>query len=387
MNKFKSVWLWSVGIIFLFGGVQVAQGVPEPSALLGPSSYECFDATGMAAIQQSFTGTCNSDSPFAAEFLAGNFSYFHLEDFEDGMQNTPGVTPDAGNVLTPATPSVDSVDADDGVVNGSGSGGHSWFFETGTTGVTWIFDQTVLGAFPTHVGIVWTDGNNNIQFEAFDAMGASLGTRDGSHADNSFFGETAEDRFYGVIDSSGISKITLRSGISGGGGNGGGGIEMDHLQYGRQRVPFAAFTIQEAKVKFHRSTGARDRFEIKGEFTTDGIDPVDEDVVVTVGTSFLAIEDGFVAVGSGFEFEGTVDGAQVKMKIKNTHADVFKFKVKARWVDLTGTANPVEIMLRIGDDVGALPGCGWRGSWSLRRKRTRRMTEVVRPPGQPLRLN
>ena len=45
------------------------------SAFLGPSPYLSF-----------------ADSPFNG----GSFSYFHLEDFEDGSLNTPGVTASAG---------------------------------------------------------------------------------------------------------------------------------------------------------------------------------------------------------------------------------------------------------------------------------------------------
>ena len=124
-------------------------------------------------------------------------------------------------------------------------------------------------------------------------------------------------------------------------------------------VPFADFTIREAKITFGGVSHHHYRFEVKGELilgeTTDWIDPVNEDVVVTVGTSSISIDDGFVAVGSGFEFEGTVDSAQVKVKIKNTHADVFKFKVKAKGLSVTDISNPVEITLRIGDDIGTAP--------------------------------
>ncbi|MFQ5932309.1 MAG: hypothetical protein ACE5MM_07865, partial [Nitrospiraceae bacterium] len=126
-------------------------------------------------------------------------------------------------------------------------------------------------------------------------------------------------------------------------------------------VPFADFTIREGEIKFHPSTGARDRFEVKGELTlgeeSNGVDLSVEQVEVTVGTSSITIPTGsFVPMGSRFEFEGTIDGAKVKMKIKETHSDVFKFKVKAKGLSVTDISNPVEITLRIGDDAGRATG-------------------------------
>lgn len=170
----------------------------------------------------------SSDSPFAALDFSGG--YFHLEDFEDGLQNTPGVSGNNGGVTSVVFgPAIhDSVDLDDGSLDGSGLAGDSWFFASGGTGVTWTFNAGVLGALTTHAGIVWTDGGNPQTFEAFDAGGASLGTVAGSHATAGNSGQTDSDRFYGVIDLGGISAIKLS--------NLGGGIELDHLQYGNAGV-------------------------------------------------------------------------------------------------------------------------------------------------------
>ena len=73
------------------------------------------------------------------------------------------------------------------------------------------------------VGIVWTDGSNPITFQAFDASNALIGTLIGNHADGSNSGTTAEDRFYGVRNAGGVSKIVIANPS---------GIELDHLQYG-----------------------------------------------------------------------------------------------------------------------------------------------------------
>ena len=186
------------------------------------------------AVDQAYT-QFSVHSPFSGL----GFAWFYLEDFENDSLasgpgfDVPGVTASAGGVIPPGyIGSIDSVDEDDGVIDGSGLAGHSFFYTSGGTGITFTFDATALGTLPTHAGIVWTDGVNDITFEAFDADGNSLGTRTGSHATAGYSGQTASDRFYGAVDLDGISKIHIKSG-------GGGGIEVDHLQYGMVPVPGA----------------------------------------------------------------------------------------------------------------------------------------------------
>ncbi len=190
----------------------VAVGISQAAlgALVGPTPY----------VQ-------SSDSPFTGvDFSSG---YFHLEDFEDALLNVPGVTASAGAPFAPGG-ITDSVDADDGTVDGSGTAGNSFFSGSGATGISFAFDASVLGSLPTHAGIVWTDGAGTIQFEAFDGNGDSLGAigpfSDGTTSpDGDFGGGTAEDRFFGFADApNGISRIFIS--------NTQGGIEVDHLQFG-----------------------------------------------------------------------------------------------------------------------------------------------------------
>ena len=192
------------------GGGNTSAGAPAPqavsTALLGPTPY-----------------TSIADSPFNGLV----FSYFHLEDSEDHLFNSPGVTTSAGQVTSTIFPGhIDSVDADDGVIDGSGSSGDSYFSSPGSAGIGFTFDAATLGALPTHVGIVWTDGDGTTSFEAFDAANISLGVVGPvAIADGSNFGTTAEDRFFGVTHAGGISRIVISNSV--------GGIEVDHLQYGR----------------------------------------------------------------------------------------------------------------------------------------------------------
>lgn len=169
----------------------------------------------------------SADSPFDGSTM----SYFFLETFEDGVLNVPGVTASAGVPRGPG-PNTDSVDGDDGSIDGSGTSG--WDFATsgtgsGDLGISFAFDEVALGGLPTHVGIVWTDGgfSDPTSFEAFDRLGSSLGVIGPVDiSDNSFAGETDEDRFFGVIELSGVSRITIWNPGSS------DSIQVDHLQYG-----------------------------------------------------------------------------------------------------------------------------------------------------------
>jgi len=173
-----------------------------------------------AALAQTFYGpttyTSAADSPFQASDFSG---YFHLEDAEDNAINTPGLSV-AGACIAGFDCFVGT-----GLTDSVGNGGDGFtgrsIFTSGFTEA--VFDAGVLGVLPTFAGLVWTDGNNPIVFEAFDSLGVSLGTVAGDHADGSFFGTLGDDRFYGVYFAGGISKIRISNPP---------GTEVDHIQYG-----------------------------------------------------------------------------------------------------------------------------------------------------------
>ena len=167
-----------------------------------------------------------ADSPFD---LFGKGSDFLLEDFEDGLLNSLGLLGFGGDVRFPSS-FTDSVDADDGLIDGFGTDGHDYWTSAGLKGgpaARFEFDPKALGALPRSVGIVWTDGNVDAItiFEAFGPDGRSLGTMEFFALDDGRGqGGTAEDRFMGVIFSGGISAIEIRADL--------GRIELDHVQYG-----------------------------------------------------------------------------------------------------------------------------------------------------------
>ncbi|MHA7837912.1 MAG: PEP-CTERM sorting domain-containing protein [bacterium] len=208
----------------------VLAGSSSATELLGPSPYLSF-----------------SDSPFASE----TFEYFHLEDFEDGLLNTPGVILlEAGDTSGPAATFSDSVDGDDGSIDGIATGTQSLFSNFSTESFTFDFSAATLGTLPTHAGIVWTDvGRNgggtplagdlidNVIFEAFGPSGTSLGMIGPfSLGDGSISRTTDEDRFFGVVNEGGISSIRLSMpGLT--------NWEADHLQYGAVPEPGTALLL------------------------------------------------------------------------------------------------------------------------------------------------
>lgn len=148
-----------------------------------------------------------------------------LEDFEDGtLDSRFTVTATDGMIIGPAFGTgvsglTDSVDGDDGAVDGVGN--EAWSFFSPGNSVTITFDEPVKSA-----GVVWTDGDIGTMttFEAFAADGTSLGSVGPvSLSDNSFQGTTAEDAFFGAMNLDGIAYITLTNA-------GGTGIEIDHMQ-------------------------------------------------------------------------------------------------------------------------------------------------------------
>lgn len=193
----------------------------QAAQLLGPAPY-----------------LSSADSPFAT-LPAGALV---IEDFEDGLLNLAGVSTNAGNVVAAPGALTDSVDGDDGVIEGSGTGGRSLYSANVNATISFSFDPLVMASLPTHVGIVWTDVGNvssgtlgvgTVRFEAFGADGGSLGFTEAEVGDGAATGGTAEDRFFGVIEAGGISRISLTMANS-------IDWEVDHLQFAVAPVPLPA---------------------------------------------------------------------------------------------------------------------------------------------------
>lgn len=187
-------------------------------------------ATGSLAAEPVFFGPSAylSAADIPVGFYAGG-SPSLLDSLEDGSLHASLAGSD-GSVLTGRGPGgVDSVDTDDGVIDGTCAAAapllcRSWFFGDGNKGVS--FSYRGYGPLPTAFGLVWTDGVGTVTFSATGADGQNLGSFSATGIpDGSFGGSTGEDRFFGVQFAGGIRAIHIR--------NSAGGIEVDHIQYGQ----------------------------------------------------------------------------------------------------------------------------------------------------------
>lgn len=193
----------------LAAGALGALVAPAVASATGVSSYLSF-----------------ADSPFAG----GAYSFFHLEDFEDGALDVPGVTASTGSVLGPGA-LTDSVDGDDGAIDGIGAGS-SWYVTDDC--ISFTFDASVLGALPTHVGFAFTDvgfafgahGFGSLSFAAFDGDGNLVHALGPVAVGDGLFGrQTGEDQFFGAVHAGGIARIRIQIDSA--------DWELDHLQFGR----------------------------------------------------------------------------------------------------------------------------------------------------------
>lgn len=168
-----------------------------------------------------------ADSPFDLSRLG---TTLYVENFESGQISTPGLTISNGQVRGPSS-LTDSVDGDTGAVDGNGNDAHSYLVRPGSQGTTIFFDPQVFGRYPTHVGLVSTDGYgqngapaNTVVF--FDPSGQLVGILE-DPIQNFNVNTTDDDRFLGVYHPAGISRIYAFNL-----GTGSTAMEIDHIHYG-----------------------------------------------------------------------------------------------------------------------------------------------------------
>jgi len=208
----------------------------------------------VVAVALTFCGQCRAEfvflgpSPYlsAADspFPLSNPNFF-LEDFEDdpGCVPGPGSFCGGGKIDAPgvrviygSTGHGVSVDADDGLIDGSGADGASAtaspvYFTPSATFVAFQieFDSTQLGFFPTAVGFVLTDGAGYLSgLSVYDALGnlATFNTWDVELNPQT----TSDDRFIGVLNPHGISTLIFGQTILD--AEPSNTPRLDHLQYG-----------------------------------------------------------------------------------------------------------------------------------------------------------
>jgi hypothetical protein len=195
---------------FTAGSCSTAPGVtlyvPYSSALVIPDPFEVlFDSKRYPYAQRS-------DSPWAAGIRQGSI---YVEDFEDGLVNTPGLAMALGTMSTAA-----SVDEDDGILgNVEDDVGRIWYAGSGGLSNTARaeFTPDASGNYPTYAGWVMdTYDQADAYFEAFDPDGNLV-------ASYRNILEWGEWQFVGVYAPQGISAIQSRFNAN---------TVFDHVQYG-----------------------------------------------------------------------------------------------------------------------------------------------------------
>jgi hypothetical protein len=159
----------------------------------------------------------------AASVTAGQ-TYFFLEDVQDGQFDSPGAilaaaqvrTNDGRNGSTNSGGNADSIDEDDGLVDGSVGNPRGGI----RFGTRVDFNASMLGGnLPTHVGYALAGDSDTVSVTAFNSLDVQLETVTAAHAVG---GRAA---FAGLTTTEGISYVILT------------GTETDHFQYGFLGTP------------------------------------------------------------------------------------------------------------------------------------------------------
>jgi hypothetical protein len=119
-------------------------------------------------------------------------------------------------------------------------------------------------------------------------------------------------------------------------------------------VPFAAFTA-EVEIRFGPLL-LDDNLEVKGAFTlgagSDGIDLPNEAVSLEVGTYSRTIPSGSFSESKPGVFKSEELGLEVAFRVEESGDGSYTFTWEDSRAELTGTVNPVDVTLIVGDDGG-----------------------------------
>jgi YVTN family beta-propeller protein len=109
----------------------------------------------------------------------------------------------------------------------------------------------------------------------------------------------------------------------------------------------------------------QDAFDLASSFilsskASDGIHPGTEPVKLEVGPFITTIPTGSFrhSKDGSYTNEGVIDGVWLEARIELTGSLRYAFHAEAKGANLSGTTNPVQVSLGIGDDAGLTSGQG-----------------------------
>jgi hypothetical protein len=251
-----------------------------------------------------------ADSPFRNTAFSCGFT---LKNYEDGVVEAPGVTvtmsPEAGLAVINSAGSgsfVDSVDGDDGTIDGLGNDGHSLFL--GNTPdppvpqtLTFTFDANAAGMLPTHAGLVISDGSGLYTLTAVGVGGVQ--TRTMVVGDFGFQGGTAEDRFAGFVDPGGLVSVSVTSTIR--------GFEVDHLQWGTADAIAPSIAIAQTATSLWPPNG-----QMRHVATVSASDRCDPETALSVSVSSNESPDGSADGHTSFDWQVVNNGGSYDVYVR-----------------------------------------------------------------------
>ncbi|MFH1644893.1 MAG: hypothetical protein ABIB11_00570 [Candidatus Omnitrophota bacterium] len=121
-------------------------------------------------------------------------------------------------------------------------------------------------------------------------------------------------------------------------------------------VIFSEFVVKKAKVNF-TDGGNSDSFMLLAEMTlginNNGINPVYDDLRIQAGAYELLIPAYSFTEGrrNVFVYSGIIDNAAVSAELKVLNENSFSLKLSVDNINMSGTSNPVNLKLTLGDDT------------------------------------
>ncbi len=137
-------------------------------------------------------------------------------------------------------------------------------------------------------------------------------------------------------------------------------LTVGSVPVGVGNIPPVQFLALSATLNIHFGGAPnQDTFDWHSQFTlsstaSNGINPVTEPVTLQIGTFGTTIPPGSFTkhLNGSFTFVGVIGGVSLNALIKPTGTLRYAFHAAATGASLTGTKNPVQVTLTIGDDRG-----------------------------------
>jgi uncharacterized repeat protein (TIGR03803 family) len=284
----------------------------------------------------TFTGGASGYGTVFKLDASGNETVLHSFIFADGANPYGGLALDlAGNLY--------------GTTQHGGASGYGTVFKIDPSGNETVLSNLNPTSGGTPYGGVVLDAAGNLYGTAFDNGSANLGTV--FKVDPSSGQLTVIHNF--ASSDGGNPKSTLA--VDSAGNLYGTTSAAGALSYGTvfeivQVIPFATFNA-----KLELTSG----FELKADFAlgagAKAINPATQGLILTIGVYSVTIPAcAFQQSAQGwFEYDGTMNGAGLRIRLTQTGANTYELMVHASGVDMGSPTNPVTMKLAIGNNSGA----------------------------------